>query len=221
MATRNQISFLEKNKNSIKEPIIIVGSKQYDYDKENIKERLNEWGFKDVTGIDLFEGEGVDHIIDITDSTLDFFKVYKDHFSTLICMEVLTNVKNPFEAARNITALLKKNSFAILSECYVRKISKMPIDLWRFTYDGTKELFSDLKFDDSKVMISLTREKDEGLLPLKYPLPQLLLEKNEDESALGFLARRIHRKFFAKGIFRISRLLPETTIYSIAKKLDY
>lgn len=221
MATKNQISFLEKNRDSIKEPIIIVGSKQYDYDKENIKERLNEWGFKDVIGIDLFEGEGVDHIIDITDSSLDFFEVHKNYFSTLICMEVLTNVKNPFEAAKNTTSLLKKNSYAILSECYVRKISKMPIDLWRFTYDGTKELFSNLKFDDSKAMISLTREKDEGLLPLKYPLPQLLLEKNEDESAMGFLARRIHRKFFAKGIFRLSRLLPETTIYSIARKNDH
>jgi len=200
---------------------MIVGSKQYDFDKENIKVRLNEWGFRDVTGIDLFEGEGVDHTIDITDSSSEFLKKHKDHFSTIICMEVLTNVKNPFEAARNIISLLKKDGVTILSECYVRKISKMPVDLWRFTYDGTKQLFSDLKFDDSKVMISLTREKDESLLPLKYPLPQVLQEKNADESGLGFLARRIHRKFFAKGIFRLSRLFPETTIYSIAKKSDH
>ena len=221
MATRNQISFLEKNKKSIDEPIIIVGSKLYDYDKENIKVRLNQWGFRDITGIDLFEGEGVDYTIDITDSSSEFLKNHQDHFSTIICMEVLTNVKNPFEAARNIISLLKKDGVAILSECYVRKISKMPIDLWRFTYDGTKELFSTLKFDDSEAMISFTRDKDEKLLPLKYPLPQLLHGKNEDESSLGFLGRRIHRKFFAKGIFKLSRLLPETTIYSIARKTDH
>ena len=218
MATRNQIAFLEQNKESINEPIVIVGSKQYDFDKENIKVRLIEWGFNDITGIDLFEGEGVDHATDITDSGSEFVIKNKGYFSTLICMEVLTHVKNPFLAAKNMISLLKKDGVAILSECYIRKISKMPLDLWRFTYDGTKELFSGLEFDDSKVMISMTREKNYRLLPLKYPLPQVLHEKNADENSLGFLARRIHRKFFAKGIFRLSRLLPETTIYSIAKK---
>lgn len=220
MATRNQISFLEQNKNSIHDPVVIVGSKHYDFDNENIKTRLAEWGYKDVTGTDLFEGEGVDLVTDITDSNSEFLNKHKNHFATLICMEVLTHVKNPFVAAQNMTSLLKNNGVAILSECYVRKISKMPIDLWRFTYDGTKELFSGLKFDDSKAMVSLTREKDERLLPLKYPLPQVLQEKSEDESSAGYFARRLHRRFFAKGVFRLSRLLPETTIYSIAKKSE-
>ncbi|MEO6695004.1 MAG: methyltransferase domain-containing protein [Ignavibacteria bacterium] len=219
MATRNQISFLNQNRGSINEPVIIVGSKLYDYDKENISAKLSEWGIKKITGIDLFDGEGVDHAVDITDSNSDFIKKHKGHFSTLICMEVLTNVRNPFTAADNMISLLNNGGVAILSECYVRKISKMPIDLWRFTYDGTKELFSDLKFDDEKAMISLTREKEEHLMPLKYPLPQILQDKNSDESSLGHFVRRIHRKFLAGGIFKLSRLMPETTIYSIARKV--
>lgn len=218
MATGNQISFLKLNKESINEPVLIIGSKQYDFDKENIRSRLHEWGIKNITGIDLFEGEGVDYAVDITDSESEFINERKNYFSTVICMEVLTHVKNPFRAAENISSLLKTGGTAILSECYVRKISKMPADLWRFTYDGTKELFSGLKFDDKLAMISLTREKSEKLIPLKYPLPQLLQQKHEDESSTGFLLRRIHRKFFSGGVFRISRLLPETTIYSIAKK---
>jgi len=133
-------------------------------------------------------------------------------------MEVLTNVRNPFKASENIISMMRNGGTAILSECYVRKISKMPVDLWRFTYDGTKELFSGLTFQDNRAMISLTRDKVEKLMPLKYPLPQLLSEKHEDESNIGFMIRRIHRKFFGKGIFKISRLMPETTIYSIAKK---
>jgi len=218
MATENQISFLSKNKDAIKEPVLLVGSKQYDYDKANLKTSLEKFGLKDVTGIDIFEGEGVDHVADITDSESDFIKKHQKFYTTIICMEVLTNVKNPFKASENLISLLKKDGFILLSECYVRKISKMPIDLWRFTYDGTKELFSSLKFDDSKAMMSLTREKVEKLLPLKYPLPQILSEKHEDETGLGYLIRRIHRKYFAKGIFKLSRLMPETTIYSIAKK---
>lgn len=218
MATRNQISFLCLNKESINEPILIVGSKQYDFDKENIRERLQEFGFKDITGIDLFEGEGVDFATDITNSEEEFIKNHNGFFSTVICMEILTHVKNPFIAAENLISLLKAGGRIILSECYVRKISKMPVDLWRFTYDGTKELFKKLSFDDTKAMISLTREKTERLLPLKYPLPQVLAEKHPDEGSAGYFLRRLHRKYFAGGIFKISRLLPEITIYSIAKK---
>ncbi|HMS32612.1 MAG TPA: hypothetical protein PKC91_00865 [Ignavibacteria bacterium] len=218
MATRNQISFIEINKEFITEPILLVGSKQYEYDKENLQSCLKKLGFSDITGIDLFEGEGVDYAVDITDSSADFIKNHREFFSTVICMEVLTNVRNPFKASENIISMMKKGGTAIMSECYVRKISKMPIDLWRFTYDGTKELFSGLAFQDSRAMISLTRDKVDKLMPLKYPLPQLLSEKHEDESNIGFMIRRIHRKYFGKGIFKISRLMPETTIYSLAKK---
>lgn len=218
VATLNQILYIRLNKDILSEPVLIVGSKHYEFDKENLRTRLHELGIKNITGIDLFEGEGVDFTVDITDSNSEFILKHQNYFSTLICMEVLTHVKNPFTAAGNMISMMKKNSTAVLSECYVRKISKMPADLWRFTYDGTKVLFSKLTFDDSKAMISLTREKDERLLPLKYPLPQLLQQKHEDESIPGYFVRRIHRKFFSKGIFKLSRLLPETTIYSIARK---
>lgn len=218
MATGSHLNFLNINKDLIKEPVLIVGSKHYDYDKENLKVRIREMGFEIVTGVDIVEGEDVDYIVDITDSNSDFIKKYRDHFNTVICLEVLTHLKNPFIAAENMISLLKKDGVAFLSECYIRKISKMPLDLWRFTYDGTKELFNKLTFDDSKVMISLTREKSERLFPLKYPLPQVLHDRHPDESSAGYFLRRLHRKFFAGGVFSLSRLLPEITIYSVARK---
>lgn len=218
MATRNQINFIEQNKDLINEPILLVGSKLYEYDKENIKARLEQYGYKDITGIDLFEGEGVDFKVDITETENDFIEKHKTYFSTIICMEVLTNVKNPFKAANNVIIMLKRQGTVILSECYVRKISKMPVDLWRFTYDGTKQLFANLEFDDSRVRVSYTREKVVNLMPLSYPFPEILLTKNKEESSIGFLLRRLHRKYFGGKIFQLSRLLPELTIYSIAKK---
>lgn len=219
MATINQINYLKINSDFIKEPVLIVGSKQYDFDKMNIRKFLTENGFREITGLDLFEGEGVDIAADITDHDSEFMKRYRNFFNTVICMEVMTHVKNPFSAAHNLTEVLKSGGNIILSECYVRKISKMPADLWRFTYDGTKVLFSSFEFYDSKAMISFTRDKNENLMPLKYPLPQILKEKHEDESSFGHLLRRVHDKYFSKGIFRLSRYFPETTIYSSAKKL--
>ncbi len=218
MATRNQIKFLQENKDIMKDPILIVGSRQYEFDKEDIRRCLTGLGFSDITGIDIVDGEGVDHVVDITDNNSEFIRNRTASFNTVICMEVMTHVKNPFAAADNLVSMLKPGGAMVLSECYVRKISKMPLDLWRFTYDGTRQLYSTLKFDDSRARISLTRDKGENLMPLKYPLPQVLSEKHSDESKTGFFLRRLHRKFFAGGIFEISRLFPETTIYSIAIK---
>lgn len=218
MATGNQIGYLNRNKDFISEPILIVGSKMYDYDSDDIKTCLEKLGFRDITGIDISAGDGVDYVADITDGSSDFFKTRKELYNTIICMEVLTNVKNPFKASENLISILNKNGVMILSECFVRKISKMPVDYWRFTYDGTKELFSQLTFDDSRAMVSLTREKKERLLKMTGTLPQILLTRHQDENSIGFLMRRFHRKFFAKGVFTMSRLFPETTIYSIARK---
>ncbi|MBX7042431.1 MAG: methyltransferase domain-containing protein [Ignavibacteria bacterium] len=218
MATKNQLKFIRDNKDAITEPVLIVGSKQYDFDRANIRQHLTELGVSLITGIDISEGEGVDHVADITDGKSAFITEHRESFGTVICMEVMTHVLNPFEAARNLFSMLKHGGSMILSECYVRKISKMPLDLWRFTYDGTKQLYSPMKFDDSRARISLTRDKGENLMPLRYPLPQVLYEKSPDESSAGFMLRRIHRKFFSKGIFGVSRLFPETTIYSVAFK---
>jgi len=218
MATKNQINYLEINRDNIKEPVLIVGSKLYDYDKEDIRSYLNKTGLTEITGIDLFEGEGVDHVVDITDTDSEFIKGHREYYSTIICMEILTNVTNPFIAAENIKGMLKKGGSAVFSECFIRKISKMPVDLWRFTYDGTKQLFSGLEFIDHMARISFTRDKDGNLSDLPNPFPQILHDRHRDESMIGYTLRRIHRKYFSKGIFKLSRLMPETTIYSIAKK---
>jgi hypothetical protein len=218
LATKNQLRFLQDNRDVIRDPVLIVGSKQYEFDKGDIRKSLTDIGLIAITGIDIIEGEGVDFVADIIDSSSEFIIDHREAFNTVVCMEVMTHVKNPFEAAKNLMSMLKPGGTMVLSECYVRKISKMPLDLWRFTYDGTKQLYSILRFDDDRARISLTRDKGENLMPLKYPLPQVLPEKHPDETEIGYFLRRLHKKFFAKGIFEISRLFPETTIYSIAMK---
>ena len=218
MATGSHLKFLILNKDLIKEPVLIVGSKHYDYDKENLKARLTEMGFKDITGIDILEGEDVDYLVDITDNNSEFIKNKTEYFNTVICMEVLTHLRHPFKAAESIMILLKKDGVAVISECYIRKITKMPYDMWRFTYDGLKELYFRLSFYDDKARISLTRDKKEKLFRCHIPLPQVLHGRHPDESRPGYFLRRVHRKFFASGVFRLSRLLPEITIYSVGKK---
>lgn len=219
MAHKNHIEFIKSNKDLIKEPILLVGSKLYDYDQYDLKKELNNLGFHNVLGTDISPGNGVDKILDITNPPEEFIKEYHGHFNTIFCMEVLTNVVNPFLAAYNVDKLLAKEGTVFLSECFVRKLSRMPKDYWRFTYDGLKALFPDYLFYDSKVRFSITRQKDAVLKSFNNQFEEILLyEKHREESDIHYILRRINAKFFARGLFKISRWLPEQTIYAVAIK---
>jgi hypothetical protein len=57
------------------------------------------------------------------------------------------------------------------------------------------------------------------IAPLEYPLPEIMKDRRHpDESAAGVLIRKLHRRFFAAGVFRVSRLMPEISIFSFAVK---
>lgn len=218
MAHKNQIAFIKQNRDLIKEPILLVGAKVYDYDQFDLKAELIEMGYVDITGTDIESGTGVDHVLDITDANSEFIHNHKKHFSTVFCMEVLTNVKNPFAASLNVAAMLKTNGIVFLSECFIRKISKMPVDYWRFTIDGLKAVFDQFTFFDDRCRFSITRQRDGILLNFKGKFIEIMKDSHHpDESGLGFLLRRIHRKWFSKGVFNVSRLMPEQTIYAVGK----
>lgn len=216
MAHKNQIEFINQNKDLIKEPIMLVGAKIYDYDQFDLFQELQKMGFTDILGTDIAEGKGVDQVLDITDTNAEFIKINHKRFATIICMEVLTNVVNPFKAAENVTELMRDGGIVILSEVFVRKISKMPIDYWRFTYDGLKSIFPRVRFIDERNRFSITRQKNAQLLKFTGRFEEIMSDvRHLDETRFGFLIRRIHRRFFSNGIFKVSRLMPEQTVYAI------
>ena len=218
MATVNQIEYILKVKDKIKEPILIIGSKIYDYDARNIETVLRELGFNEIIGTDIFEGEGVHVVADICDANNSFFNEKRDYFNTVFCMEILTHVKYPWLAGNNINTLARKDGHVIMSECFVRKFSRMPKDYWRFTYDCFPILCTDFDFIDELAMKSLTRAKVADLVPFNNSFFQVMHEKAENESTIGFYLRKVHRKFFGGKLFKVSRLLPEQTFYAIGKK---
>ncbi|MBL7853057.1 MAG: methyltransferase domain-containing protein [Cyclobacteriaceae bacterium] len=219
MAHHNQIEFLQKNRDLLREPILLVGAKVYDYDQFDLKAELSQMGFREVIGTDLEAGKGVDDVLDITNPHAPQLAQWANRFATVICMEVLTNVNHPFRAAEHVNRLLKPGGTVVLSECFVRKISKMPVDYWRFTYDGLKALFPEFTFEDDRSRFSITRQRQVTLRPFVGRFAEVVADhRHADESAVGFLVRRIHRKWLSRGIFKISRWLPEQTIYAIGIK---
>ena len=134
-------------------------------------------------------------------------------------MQTLYAVSNPFDAAKNISRIMNHNATLFFSDVFIHKIHRIPQDYWRFSYDAHKILFNTLCFDDTKVQISITRENK--LSNLEYPFPEFLkYHKDEGESSLAFFIRRVSRIFFSVGLLSLSRLLPEISIFSIARKID-
>lgn len=221
MPTRGHIEFVQQHRHLIREPILIVASKIYDYDPERLQDHLKHWGFSNFIGIDLSAGEGVDQVVDVTDSKSEFWIRHQNYFQTVFCLELWTYVKQPFVAANLISSVIRENGALFLSESTTRKKSRMPIDLWRFTLEGLQTLFDGFDFDDARTAMFYTRSKDSNpLRPYEYELPEILTDqRHTDETAIGFLLRRLHRKFLAKGVFDLSRLMPENTICAVGEKL--
>lgn len=218
MATVNQIEFILSIKDKIKEPILIMGSKIYNYDAKNIETTLRQAGFNEIIGVDIFDGEGVTVVADICDLNHPYFTSKKAYFNTIFCMEVITHVPQPWLVGQNINNLTAAEGHVILSECFVRKFSRMPKDYWRFTYDSFAVICTDFDFIDSLAMKSLTRAKKPDLVPFDNTIFEIMHEKSVDETTIGYYLRKIHRKYFGGKLFKVSRLLPEQTFYAIGKK---
>jgi len=213
----NQIKYIRDNKGKIKEPILIVGSKEYEFDTYNFFLELNDLGYTDITGIDIQGGNGVDIIMDICESNNQVFNKFAGFFQTVICMQVLYSVKNPFIASQNIEKLISDNGILIFSDVFSHKIHRIPSDYWRFTYDAHKVLFPNLQFMDSQSRIGITRHNK--LIELAYPFPELHKYKQQtDESLMGYYFRKINRKLFFNSLLNLPRLLPELSIFSFAVK---
>ena len=201
----------------IKDPILIVGSKEYGFDQYNFFTELKSMDFTEIIGVDIQSGEGVDIQADICDLSKEVCKKYVGYFNTVICMQALYAVRNPFIASQNIEKLMSSSGVLLFSDVFSHKIHRIPTDYWRFTYDAHKLLFLNLKFDDEKAKIGITRENK--LINIVFPHPELKKSKQqEDESLIGYIIRKIHRKLFTVGLLNLPRLLPELSIFSIAFK---
>jgi len=218
MATINQIAFIETIKNKIKEPILIVGSKTYNYDYMSLNKYLNQNNFTDITGIDIVDGTDVDIIADMTVLNNPYFIEKSRYFNTVFCMEVITHVNKPWLLGKNIYNMTNKNGILIVSECLVRKITRMPKDYYRFTFEGLAAIYEGFEMVENSFTKSLTRAKKTAIEPYNNQIFEIFHTKTNDESRIGIILRKIHRKFFGGKLFEVSRLLPEQTFYAIAIK---
>lgn len=105
---------------------------------------------REVVGADLEPGDNVDAAFDIT-WPLDQIEAAlpgAHRFNSIICSHLLEHVRNPFDAARNISDLLNPGGLAFIQVPWVQGFHDFPDDYWRISFSGLKLLFEGFETED-------------------------------------------------------------------------
>lgn len=162
------------SRNQCEGPVCLVGSKAYSMTPEQVDawrkayRHLDPNGF---TGIDIEDGLNVDVVADLCAE--DFRERHQElvgQFGLVVCGALLEHVQNPFDAARNVAALLKPGGCLYYLGPWVWGFHPYPDDLWRFSFSGLKALFPDLTWREwwysgtnKGVGVKIARQSDERL----------------------------------------------------------
>jgi SAM-dependent methyltransferase len=121
----------------IAEPVIEIGSQQYDLKVQDLNLR-DLFPGKQYIGCDLSVGPGVDRVEDITQLT------FKDaEVGTVVCLHILEYVWDVFAACRHIRRVVKAGGMALIVCPFNLHIHRFPKDYWRFTDDTMKKLMEE------------------------------------------------------------------------------
>lgn len=96
--------------------------------------------YKDVLGVDMFPGDGVDLIVNMEEpQDIGLF----DHVE---CTSVMEHSRRPWLMAENIEQVMKPGATLFLAAPFVWKIHAYPDDYFRFTPNGIRSLFTKIRW---------------------------------------------------------------------------
>lgn len=135
-------------------PVLQIGSRSQVIDQqvENRKTWRDRCTAQGFVGADMEPGQNVDAVFDIC-WPLDRIKTAllpagHQSFGGIICSHLLEHVKDPFGAARNISALLAPGGQAFVQSPWVQGFHAFPDDYWRISLSGLEVLFEGLETRD-------------------------------------------------------------------------
>lgn len=140
MGDANQLLFLEERVPTVDGPALEVGSLQVG---SNPNFRGVYKGNKYV-GVDMRPGPGVDVVCNIESAI-----PVSGEFALVICCSVLEHVRDPWEAAANITLITRHGGQLYVSVPWVWRYHPYPDDYWRFSWSGVKALFPDFEWGEA------------------------------------------------------------------------
>lgn len=112
---------------------LVVGSRIYPTSEDR---RLL---YKDVVGVDMLEGPGVDVVMDLEAPTKDI-----GMFAHIDCCSVLEHAQRPWKVAANLERMLEPEGTILFSSPFVWRVHAYPHDYWRFTMQAVPILFENI-----------------------------------------------------------------------------
>ena len=137
--------FIENNLDKIDGKILDLGSGTWTWIKDRLKDKENCY----VTSFDRFKHPNVDVQGDLFE--LDkYFEL--GNFDSIVCLDVVEHVNNPFKAINAMSGVLKSNGLLLISCPFDKELHGEDYgDYWRITRQGWQEL---LKNDFKKIEIN-------------------------------------------------------------------
>jgi len=176
MGDINQLLYLKKFMPEVSGPVLEIGSKDYG----NTSSFRDYYTSSDYIGIDMEEGENVDHVLDLTKN---IGPLAREHFELGICCSVLEHVRKPWVMAENISCLIRPSGTLYLSVPWVWRYHAYPDDYYRFSWRGIIELFPD--FDWQNIYYSTNIENE---------FYEITEASTRIDSKLGFRKRTLRGK---------------------------
>lgn len=122
---------------SLSGPVLEVGSLQVE-GQESIADMRPLFSGDDYIGFDMRSGKGVDQVEDICCWSL--LKLPPTMPNTILCLETLEHIRNPFVAVENMSRMLNADGIILITTVMNFKIHNYPEDYFRFTPRGLAEV---------------------------------------------------------------------------------
>ena len=136
MGDRNQLIYLKHVLPQVDGPILEVGSKEYG----STSSFRGFYAASEYVGIDMAEGQGVDHVVDLTQG---LGPLPEASFALAICCSVLEHTPKPWVFAANLTRLVRPGGHLYISVPWVWRYHPYPDDYFRFSPQGVRSLFEE------------------------------------------------------------------------------
>lgn len=117
---------------------LVVGSRVYG-SKPDRRAR-----YVDSVGVDMLAGPGVDQVLDLEDTAAAVAALGR--FAHVECLSVLEHSRRPWLLAKTLEKLLERGGTLHLQVPFVWRFHDYPGDLWRFTDEGVRALFTSIQW---------------------------------------------------------------------------
>lgn len=95
--------------------------------------------YKEYVGVDLFEGEDVDIVVDCHELTT---KIKRNYFDAFISCSTFEHIKYPWIVALELNKVLKIHGVGFIQTHQTFPIHAYPHDYWRYTTEAFESLFN-------------------------------------------------------------------------------